>query len=668
MTAIADPFLNNRADYLSPSSLFSQFIVPPFFQRISIFADQGSVRILGGRGCGKTMFIRYFSHGSSFDTNRDDIPESELKTVGLYLRPDTGFCGLMIPEWLGAHQAKLAFSHYVALNLLKDACQSLASIGSARFANGSIAVGDPLLSAALTKQLGLEDRHVSSLEAELDLKLVELESWVRNPKHSPVPSFVSFASVLPRFAQDVAVSSPQLGEFAFRAFIDEFENLQSEHREVVCDAIKHPSSRLVVHIAHKKQAVVDFKTSSDERVVEGHDLRTIDLEEELSMEGEFELLAAELFLLRVTQGQGKFDCPLFQPALLHDQRHLSHRLSKPYREQVLRCVREILPSPSAASIAREVIEDPPLRRRLREMIQKGLVLQRLDKKVNPDDLISSTQPQASIVMGALLNRRSQIDKDLLSTYHAAVANPSDGDPFFKVGGWIDNNLHGCLFHLYAGLPRRPNINYAGFDRFCMMADPNLRFFQALCHATLSIAYKRQSGNEVSGQLKVDVETQAAAAKQVSDKLFQDILQLGSHGNKLLEITGRLGRIFEAFNRRRSQSEPEVNHFSIDNADRTNLSNQAELLLREAKIWSVLYEAKDTKNKSDYDIAQTDLILNPIYAPHFSISYRKRRKVTLRAPHADILLCQSTAQYEVVLKQLVDPADQDPRNDDPMTLF
>lgn len=155
---------------------------------------------------------------------------------------------------------------------------------------------------------------------------------------------------------------------------------------------------------------------------------------------------------------------------------------------------------------------------------------------------------------------------------------------------------------------------------------------------------------------------------MSDKLFQDILQLGSHGSKLLEITGRLGRIFEAFNRRRSQSEPEVNHFSIDNADRANLSSQAELLLREAKIWSVLYEAKDTKNKADYDIAQTDLILNPIYSPHFSISYRKRRKVTLRAPHADILLCQSTAQYEVVLKQLVDPADQDPAGDDPMTLF
>ncbi|UUZ74589.1 hypothetical protein LP414_19560 [Polaromonas sp. P1(28)-13] len=117
-------------------------------------------------------------------------------------------------------------------------------------------------------------------------------------------------------------------------------------------------------------------------------------------------------------------------------------------------------------------------------------------------------------------------------------------------------------------------------------------------------------------------------------------------------------MFEAFNRRRSQSEPEINHFSIDEADRTQLSPAALVLLREAKIWSVLYEEKDTKNKSDYDVAQSDLILNRIFAPHFNISYRKRRKITLKAGQVDVLLCQSSAQFEMVLKQLVDPGELD----------
>lgn len=667
MSAIADVFLNNRADHLSSELLFSQFIVPPFFQRISIFSDKKSVRILGGRGCGKTMFIRYFSHGSSLSPIREDVADSELESVGLYLRPDTGFCGLMTAEWLGAQEAKLAFSHYVALSLMQDACRSVTSINQARFADGAIQLHDPLLSSALAKQFGLESCTVSSLQADLESKLVELESWVRNPKASPAPQLVSFSSVLPRFANDIAQASPRLARFAFRAFIDEFENLPSDHREVICDAIKHPSERMAVHIAHKKHAVVDFKTSSDERVVELHDLSTIDLEEELSRNGEFEHLAAELFLLRVHEAGVQFHCPLFRPELLHDVRHLEHRLSKEYREQVLRCVRGILPSQGSAEISRDILTDPPLRKRLREMLLKGLEMQRI-KDVDPDDLINDQHPQASIVLGALLNRRRQAGVDLLDQFRRSVsAGPTAGDPFFKVGGWIDNNIYGCIFYLYAGLPRRPNLTYAGFDRFCMMSDPNLRFFQALCHTTLLLKFKRQSGKDVHGPFTVEVEVQAAAAKQVSDKLFQDILQLGRHGVELLEVTGRLGRVFEAFNRRRSQSEPEINHFSIDNADRHNLSSRAELLLREAKIWSVLYEAKDTKNKSDYDIAQTDLILNPIYAPHFNISYRKRRKVTLHASQADVLLCQSTAQYDVVLKQLVEPSERDD-GEAPLALF
>jgi len=68
MPAIADAFLKNRADNLPPD-VSQEFIVPPFFQEISIFSDNKSVRILGGRGCGKTMFLRYFCHGSSFSVS-----------------------------------------------------------------------------------------------------------------------------------------------------------------------------------------------------------------------------------------------------------------------------------------------------------------------------------------------------------------------------------------------------------------------------------------------------------------------------------------------------------------------------------------------------------------------------------------------------------------------
>jgi len=602
------------------------------------------------------MFVRYFGHGAVLNERRKQIPDSELHAIGLYLRPDTRFCRLMTEEWLGKEEAKLAFSHYVALSLLRDACSAIDSINKANFASGPLSIGNPVLGVALAMQLGMPGTRLAEITAALDARFVELELWVNSPRKCPVPQFIAFASVMSRFATDLASVTPRLANVGFRAFIDEFENLTSAHREVVCDAIKHPSGRLVVHIAHKQHAIRDFKTSSDERVVEIHDYITIDLEKELSEDHEFKLVAAELILLRADQAGLRVTCPLFKPELLHDLAHLPYRLSAPYREAILGAVKAMLPGPSASQIARQVVNDEPLRRRLRETLQRGLEYKKLTGDADADTLIHPTYPEASIVLGALLNRRSQDGATLLRQFHQAVsAGPSDTDPFFKVGGWIDNNLHGCLFYLYAGLPRRPNINYAGFDRFCLMAKPNLRFFQAICHATLSLAANKPEVENVE-DLVIDADVQAVAARQVSDKLFQSILQLGHHGAHLLEITGRLGRIFEAFNRRRSQSEPEINHISIDNADRDHLSERAELLLREAKIWSVVYEEQDTKNKSDYDIAHTDLILNPIYAPHFSISYRKRRKITIKAAIANVLLCESTAQYNAVLKQLVEPGE------------
>ena len=665
MIAASEPFLKIRADDFSPESVYNEFIVPPFKNWINVLRHPRSVRIMGGRGCGKTMFVRYFGHQSWLSRERTGLSDEDARDIGLYFRPDTEFCGLLSPEWLGKQEAKLAFSHYVALNLLTDACAAVESISGANFADGQIAMGDIPIDRGLASLLNLTNPTLSALKDVLELRQVELESWVRNPKREPQPKFVSFASVLPRLASDLERVNPRLKGLAFKAFIDEFENLPAPHREIICDAIKHRRPQLVVHIAHKKEAVNDFKTSSDERVVEIHDLNTFDLEGEFADLNLFSLVAAELLLLRLHQAGRSYDCPVFDPQKLHDVRDLDYRASGNYRDQVLKCVRAILPTPSASDISLGVMTDPPLRRRLIEMVEKGLTLQKAGTRYKPADLIRDDTPanaQASIVLGALLNRRTQNVDALVKEFHEATDGARSGaDPFFKVGGWVDNNLTGCLFHLYAGLPRRSNINYAGFDRFCALADPNLRFFQALCHATLRLAGQDVTSPSGARQQPIPIEVQADAAKVVSEDVFADVFQLGSNGAHLLEIAGRLGKLFQAYNRRASQSEPEINHFSIKASDREKLTKEAEALLREAKIWSVLYEEQDTKNKSNYDVAATDLILNPIYAPHFRISYRKRRKVTLQAGHVEVILRQSPAQFEMVLKELVDPGEVTPDN-------
>lgn len=650
MTILSEAFLKNRAEQL-PADVSDQFIVPPFFGRISIFADTKSVRILGGRGCGKTMFIRHFCHSTTFSPRKKAINDVALQSVGLYLRPDTGFCSLMTNSWLGVEESKMAFSHYVTLQLLAEAHQAFVNIAEADLQTGPLDVLGLPVSAALALQLSNEVKVVGDLGAFVELRLSELELWVRNPKRCEKPMFLSFASVLPRLAEDLAKSLTRLKELSFRAFIDEFENLAEVQRMIVCDAIKHPSLRLAVHIAHKRDAVTDFKTSSDERIVELHDLRKIDLEEQLSHDNEFELLAAELFLLRLHLEGVRFGCEMFDPQKLHDPTHLQYRLSQPYRTAVVGRVREILPRLTSTDIAHKVMLDEPLKRRLAEMIGRGFARHQLKGQFIADSLIDPSKPRASVVLGALLNRSGDPAK-VLAAFNALASDKSKGDdPFTKSGGWIDNNLYGCLFYLYAGLPQRANLLYAGFERFCQLARPSLRYFQELCHVTLLLAFERSERDDIE---PVSHEHQAQAARQVSDAMFEDVPQLGLRGEKLREMVRRLGALFEAFNRRPGQSEPEINHFSIDESDKAGLSDPAQQILKEARTWSVLYEEPDTKNKSDYDIAQSDWVLNRIYSPHFGISYRKRRKVTLKAGQVNVILCQSSQQFEALLKEIVDP--------------
>jgi len=659
MPAVADAFLKNRADNLPPD-VSQEFIVPPFFQQISIFKDSKSVRVLGGRGCGKTMFLRYFCHGSTFSSHRAVISDEEFSHIGLYFRPDTGFCSLITPEWLGNQQDGVAFSHYLTLCLLAEVTQALQSINdAANLASGSLPLDDIKLGPKLVKLLQLTEPTVESLAEVVDERLAELDLWVRNPGRCATPVFVHFTTIITALADDLAKHAPRLKSLAFRVFIDEFENLLPRHREIVCDAIKHPSPRLAVHIAHKREAVTDFKTSGEERVVEVHDIRTIDIEALLVDDNDFEVMAAELFLFRLRQAEVEVICPAFKPELLHDVAHLPYRSTPSYRQEVVACTKQIFPEMRAPEIARVALEDPALRRRVVEMINKGLEFQGLAGVFSAEDLINESVPEASVVLGAILNRKSQSGKEAVGLFQDVVEKGrSKSDAFYKTGGWVDNNLYGCLFHLYAGLTKRPNILYAGFSRFCKIAAPNLRFFQELCHNALLQAYQRRSAEEIDGPLLIDLNTQASAAVHVSDAMFEDVVQLGPHGDRLLDFARRLGGLFERFNKRRSQSEPEINHFSINRADTVQLSQAAQVILREAKIWSVLAESKGTKDKAVYDVTQNELVLNPIYAPHFRISYRKRRKITLTAAQLDIMLTHTDSQFDSLVRQLVDSQDDE----------
>jgi hypothetical protein len=98
----------------------------------------------------------------------------------------------------------------------------------------------------------------------------------------------------------------------------------------------------------------------------------------------------------------------------------------------------------------------------------------------------------------------------------------------------------------------------------------------------------------------------------------------------------LGKLFALAHRRPSQSEPEINHFSIREGVAALSSSDREFL-DEATKWSVLIELEETKTKSESSFTGTEWMLAPIYAPYFRITFRKKRRVELTRDELTVLI-------------------------------
>ncbi|KOY01762.1 ORC-CDC6 family AAA ATPase [Pseudomonas nunensis] len=656
---IVDAFLKNRAELL-PDDVWGQFIVPHFFSSLSIFKEKKAVKIEGGRGCGKTMLMRYLCHPSIFSVNRKCIPDQALMFIGLYWKPDIRFCKLITSSWL-KDDADIAFSYYFALSVLGEFCKSLHSIAKAPLDSGLLDVRSTKVPISAKRYLGADVDVYSDIEMFVEEKLAEFELWVQNPSLNR-PMMFNFKSVLKSLVRGVSSADSRLGESFFRVFVDEFENLQLGQQLIINDYVKQPDSQYCINFSVRSHAISEFLTSTNEQLIEPHDYRTINIEVELgSSDQDFDLLAAELMLLRLQNEGYELGLDHFNKEFLFDPSHIGARNTKAYKSAVLEKARKILPQLSTKEVALVAVTDTALKNRLSATIKKALV-KRGATDIPVSLFFEGVDPEVSVVAASVLSRESNATSIILAELNKAKLGASGGRNLFtKSGGWVENTLFGALLFLYKGLPQKDCLLYAGFGRFCGLSKPNLRYFQELCHKALLEASANGEISE-STELAVSTRTQASAAFSVSTKLLDEVERAGTNGKKLHSMIMRLGAIFESSQRRPGQSEPEVNHFSINDSQRVSLDPDVELLIKDGLMWSVLYETSDTKNKSDYDIMQNDYVPNPIFAPYFGISYRKKRKLSLSASEVNTLYAGSGEQFKALLKDYIDkwedPAETD----------
>ena len=237
----------------------------------------------------------------------------------------------------------------------------------------------------------------------------------------------------------------------------------------------------------------------------------------------------------------------------------------------------------------------------------------------------NSKPECVVVFPSLLERASFNLEDTMMEL-----TKYNEDKKSKFDDIIHNSLFGCILYQYGSLNRTCPL-YAGFGSFITMSKDNLRHFLELCYHS----YIRKGAND-----NVSVATQCITVKMVSEDMVSEIKSLGRRSNELYTFALRLGTLFETSRKKPSQSEPEQNQFNIVGPLH---SNETESLLRELVKWSVLYESKLTKQKADEN--GVEYLFNPIYAPYFGISYRKKRRVPFSLNDFEILAFGDEPRYK-----------------------
>jgi hypothetical protein len=621
---------NNRSEHIG-MDVWEDFVLPYFYKKID-FNSSFPLRIEGGRGCGKTMLLRYLSYHSRFSDKRTNIPLSELEAIGLYLRADTQFLRQLQKRGLEEHKWQSIFSHYINICLLMETSNALIKISSASYAEGeSFDVSNLELSS-----LKIYGSNFSGTILELfeefrnQRKLCELA--VANPRMIDDLLILPDSALIDLINEVKEKVAPR--ELKFKVYFDEYENLLKYQQLIINTRMKHSEPPLIFNIAAKLNGVPHSETTGSESLSYKHDYTIENLDTRLAEES-FECFAAEILFLRLSKSDAKYK-DTFSGVQLNSITDLEKRLEHGYQERVLLAAKGLLPGKTHEGLAEEIFSEPKLLKKLKNEITIGL--KNKSSHLDPELFIDTNNKKASIVASSLIFRKKLSPDDIAQQ----LKNLSEGkdNKFTGTTSWIQNFFIGSYLKLIRSFKTESTF-YAGFDVYVLLSNANMRHFLELCRTAFSNFTLKSSEN-----LSIDCRAQHISAMQTSEILFREISSFMPHGKRLKIFCGRLGEIFSLFQERNSQSEPEITHFSIKGGFLT-ITTEEQDFLKEAEKWGILYRTDSTKGKSLDVKDDSDWVLNPIYTPYFFISYRKIRKTYFEPEEVSAIINESETDFDSI---------------------
>lgn len=647
---LSSDFSQNRFEEID-EDLWGNYVLPLNFIEYSLFNFTKSSHVVGGRGSGKTTFLRYHCFPTILSSRKEKIVDKDLEKIGIYWRPDSELMN-DINEISLSKEWKVAFNVYIGVSLLIELSRFIQLFSESNYIdiNQKQKAKELILPKSIGKVFNLkEDILFIDFQNYGYILRSELSDWLSFAT-TEIPLIFRAKDKIELIIKTVIKSLDVFKNTRFYILIDEFENLTMEQQRIINTWIKHVNKDVIFNIAYKKYYKPTNLTVGSENITEVHDYRVIDVEEDVcGNEDKFKLLVAEIVINKIQMFYGKKyqEISELDNDYLSNLNYLSRRKEDDYRLNILKIIGNIFPTYSFKEIAKVTLNDSALLNKIKDSISDAIYEQDLNFK--PEDFINFNYPEESILNGILIHRKSIKADKLYEWFTTDIEQYSS----FK-----DNTLLGAILYFYDKYHAKTSTYYGGFNRFIKLSRNNIRHFLELAHQSI-IQLEQSTKKELElGEFRISVEMQSIAAKKTSmAEIDRKIEELGKYGLLLKTIVERLGKIFLLSQKRRTQSEPEVIQFSITfYKDNKYVSFEDEkkikMLIEEAKMWSVLIEKRNTKIKDpSADNSLNEYHLHPIVSPYFGISPRQKRKLDLSYKDIKTIFLDDEKEYQTFYNNL-----------------
>ena len=611
-----NPFADYNANVMDTKTILGFWCSPFNFMKSTdvkesdIYTEKMPIVFMGGRGTGKTMFLRYWSYPvqiqqtlNNTDTSGTLLPKLKEKGgIGFYIRID----GLILRSFEGHGVCKenwsSVFEHYFELVIGRAYIEFIRDL--INYDSLDVININKKFVPAIASILGSpkkKTKNIADILADIDNKIKEVTNFRSEIAYSDTEFLPSKAFKSQSLSFEIPmIAKENINEFEkdinFIILIDEYENFLEPQQRMVNTLLKFVKQQVTFRIGMRLEGFRTFDTiSRDDFIKEGRDYQKVVFEDVLIKNTGYQSFLKNVAKKRLERVN------IFKENGFTDISTILGKAENLEKEAV------------------ELVKNNPGK-------HFGLLKTHSPKEI---ELLKNAENPLMEMLNILWVSRG-VD---VKTVNKAMNDYLQKKQSVESKKYKDNYVNKyklSLMFLLASIYRK-NKKYYSFNTFSFLSSGIVGHFIELCRKSFQYA-EFEDRELLFQQGRIQLIQQDKAARDIAAMELEMIQRIEDFGDNLYYFILNLGNTFRDYHKDKSIKYPETNQFAVD---KNLIEEPFRNAFNAALKWSVIQKKPALQQPTPGKHVKDLYTLNRIFSPRFEISYRTRGGFSVELNQAQI---------------------------------